>query len=130
MSNKSNGTTFEKEFAGMLSGAGFWVHCLQDNRNGQPFDVIAAKNGITYVFDCKDCRRGIFPLYRIETNQEYAMGLWQECGNHEGLFALKTPSGIWLLPYTTAMELKDEGYRILAGKQIQDNAVNFEEWIK
>ena len=56
MSNKSNGTAFEREFAQMLSEHGFWAHCLKDNQNGQPFDVIAARNGITYVFDCKDCQ--------------------------------------------------------------------------
>ena len=44
MSNKSNGTAFEREFAEMLSERGFWVHLLKNNSNGQPFDVIATKN--------------------------------------------------------------------------------------
>lgn len=35
MSNKSNGTAFEKEFARMLAGHDFWVHCIRDNANGQ-----------------------------------------------------------------------------------------------
>lgn len=130
MSNKSNGTAFEQEFAELLSGYGFWVHLMQDNRNGQPFDVIAAGNGETYIFDCKDCQHEIFSLYRIEENQECAMRLWQECGNREGMFALKLPSGIRMLSYTTAMELIDRGCRRLSGVRMQENTVTFEEWIE
>lgn len=129
MSNKKNGTVFEQDFAKLLAGYGFWVHLLQDNRNGQPFDVIAAKAGETYVFDCKDCQNGVFPLNRIEENQECAMRLWQECGNREGMFALKFPSGIRMLSYTTAMELIEIGHRRLSGFRIRENTVTFEEWI-
>ena len=53
MSNKSIGTAFEREFAGLLAEKGFWVHRLQDNQNGQPFDIIAVKNGRAYAFDAK-----------------------------------------------------------------------------
>lgn len=45
MSNKSAGTQFEREFAARLAAEGFWVHRFQDNKNGQPCDVIAARNG-------------------------------------------------------------------------------------
>lgn len=89
MSNKSSGTAFECDFAARLSGYGFWVHRLQDNRNGQPFDVIAARNGKAYAIDCKDCTDGIFRLSRMEENQLNAMRLWEETGNTEGLFAIR-----------------------------------------
>ena len=68
MSNKSAGTMFEREFAGKLAKNRFWVHRFQDNKNGQPCDVIAARNGKTYLFDCKDCA-GAFQLSRVEENQ-------------------------------------------------------------
>lgn len=93
MSNKSNGTDFEKEFAQKLSDHGFWVHRMQDNQNGQPFDVIAARDGETLVFDCKDCRSGSFYLRGIEENQKNAMKLWMECGNSEGIFVVRFPDG-------------------------------------
>ena len=73
MSNKSNGTDFEKEFTQKLSEYGFWVHRLQDNHNGQPFDVIAARDGETLVFDCKDCQSSNF--------YEALERLW-ECGGN------------------------------------------------
>lgn len=130
MSNKSDGTSFEKEFADLLSGYGFWAHRLQDNRNGQPFDLIAVKDGETCIFDCKVCQNDAFSLDRVEENQKLAMQLWSECGNREGLFALKLPSGIRILPYTGAMELIDSGCKRLAGWQMFKNTISFEEWIK
>ncbi|WP_246241028.1 hypothetical protein [Anaerocolumna sedimenticola] len=45
LNNKKAGTDFEYEFIHTLSKYGFWVHKLQDNHNGQPFDVIAARQG-------------------------------------------------------------------------------------
>ena len=68
----------------LLAEKGFWVHRLQDNQNGQPFDIIAVKNGRAYAFDCKDCAGHSFPLSRIEENQRMAMERWKECGNGTG----------------------------------------------
>lgn len=130
VNNKKSGTAFEREFAQLLAQHGFWVHLLKDNHNGQPFDVIAAKDKRTYVFDCKDCKNGIFVLTRIEENQKLAMRLWQECGNRQGVFALRTPSGIRMLPYTDAMDLISVGYTRLAGIRIYEHTETFEEWLE
>lgn len=89
MNNKRQGTAFEKEFAGLLSEHGFWVHRLKDNENGQPFDLIAARDGKTYVIDCKDCGSERFRLSRVEENQSSAMRLWEGTGNKPGLFAIR-----------------------------------------
>lgn len=113
MSNKSMGTEFEKEFAQMLAEKGFWAHCMKDNQNGQPFDVIAARNGVTYVFDCKDCQGDTFSLSRIEENQHNAMTLWSETGNRPGLFAVRFRNGIYLLPHRMLMLLKKNGTKQL-----------------
>lgn len=130
MSNKSNGTAFERRFAQILSERGFWVHRLQDNRNGQPFDVIAVKDGEALAFDCKDCGYEGFPLRRIEENQITAMGLWQDCGNREGLFALNLPSGIRILAYTAAISLVENGVGQLRGDGLMEWTEEFEEWMR
>lgn len=130
MSNKSNGMAFEREFASLLSERGFWVHRLQDNRNGQPFDVIAVKNGEALAFDCKDCGYEGFPLRRIEENQITAMRLWQDCGNREGLFALNLPSGIRILAYTAAISLMENGVGQLRGDGLMEWTEEFEEWMR
>lgn len=45
MGNKRNGNAFEREFAELLANHWFWVHIFQDNKNGQPCDIIAARSG-------------------------------------------------------------------------------------
>lgn len=109
MSNKSTGTKFEKDFAQILAENGFWAHCLKDNENGQPFDVIAARNGIAYAFDCKDCREDSFRLKRIEENQNNAMGLWTATGNGQGLFVIRFGSYIYLLPHKLLEVFQENG---------------------
>lgn len=130
MSNKSNGTAFEKEFARMLAGHDFWVHCIRDNANGQPFDVIAARDGVTYVFDCKDCSQERFPFSHIEENQKTAMRLWWECGNTEPMFAIRFPlRGIRVVSLSVLEEMAEKGYTALAGEDIDRNTLPFEGWV-
>jgi Holliday junction resolvase len=109
MSNKSVGTQFERAFAEMLAARGFWAHCMKDNKNGQPFDVIAAKDGEAYVFDCKDCQGDAFQLSRIEENQHNAMTLWEQTGNHPGLFAIRFGERIYLVPHRMLIILRENG---------------------
>ena len=47
--------------------------------NGQPFDIIAAKKGIVYAYDCKTNKGKRFRLDRIEDNQELAFGKFNGC---------------------------------------------------
>lgn len=129
MSNKSRGTAFEREFARMLAGHDFWVHCISDNANGQPFDVIAARDGVSYVFDCKDCSHERFPLSRIEENQKTAMELWWGCGNTEPLFAIRFPlRGVRLVSFSVLMEMERVGCRSLQGEGIVQHTMSFEGW--
>lgn len=131
MSNKSTGTAFEREFAHMLSENGFWAHCLKDNSNGQPFDVIAARNGATYVFDCKDCQGKVFSLSRIEENQHNAMTLWRETGNREGIFSIKINRKVYLVTYAELMYFHDAKGTLSATEHvINEIGCSFERWIE
>ena len=106
MSNKSKGTAFEKEFAQIFAERGFWVHCLRDNANGQPFDLIAVRNNTAFAFDCKECQGSVFRLSRVEENQDNAMTLWTETGNRFSFFAIRLNGKIYLIPYRMLMILK------------------------
>lgn len=131
MSNKKNGTAFEREFAELLAENGFWAHCLADNANGQPFDVIAVRNGNAYVFDCKDCQGERFDLRRIEENQENAMELWSETGNSTGMFAVRFRTRIYLLPYKVLAVLRDGGTTASVTEAIARRMGQpIERWIK
>lgn len=88
-SNKTIGNSFETELCELLAEHGYWAHNLAQNQTGQPADVIAVKNDIAYLIDCKVCLNDRFPFSRVEDNQEGAMTLWEMRGNANCHFALK-----------------------------------------
>lgn len=129
MNNKKNGTAFEEAFAELLSKNGFWAHLMQDNRNGQPFDVIAAKDGKTFVFDCKDCTLSHFTLSRIEENQHNAMKLWEETGNGTGYFVIKFPDKIYIVSYPALVNTMKIGKKRLLLHDMDEIATDIQAWI-
>lgn len=107
MNNKKLGTAFEKEFCELLASRGYWVHFIAPAPNGgQPFDVIAAKNGEAFAFDCKTSASVRFPLTRLEENQVMAFERWMACGNSQPRLAIKYNNKVYL---TTYSYLKQKG---------------------
>lgn len=126
MNNKKLGDSFEAKFSKMLAAEGFWVHQLHINSSGQPADIITAKNGKSYLIDCKECTRNQFDLSRIEDNQRLAMTMWKRKGNGCGWFALKLNNEVvmissdLLFPLTQSYLKEDDIY--LFGEK-------FSEWV-
>jgi Holliday junction resolvase len=130
MSNKSLGNRFETELCEILSMYGFWVHQLSQNSAGQPADVIAVKNGKAYLIDCKVCStdKG-FALNRVEENQDLSMNLWSECGNGQGWFAMKLPTGdIFMLPHFV-IKAWQNGYSYMPPAEIFEYGKPIEKWV-
>lgn len=131
MNNKVAGTEFEKSFASTLAERWFWVHLFQDNRNGQPCDVVAAKNGHTYLFDCKDCQCDYFQLSRMEENQYNAMKLFELTGNSKGMFAIRFKNGdIYLLEYDKIKELQTADFKRINSTVCRAQGKSLEEWLE
>ena len=128
--NKKSGSDFENEFCELVSHAGFWAHCVKDNKNGQPADVIVSKNNNAALIDCKDCENDMFPMSRIEENQELAMTKWLLCGNLYADFALKTSAGIRIIGIEKLLELRAQGLKRLNLAQIEENSISFSEWVE
>ena len=128
MNNKQAGNEFEREFCEMLSKDGFWSHFMGGNRNGQPADIIAVRNGFGYLIDAKDCKNDRFVLSRIEDNQHMAMRKWELCGNNQGLFALNTSKGIYMLTYGMVQVLEMADIKSLNIKSIEHYCVRYEDW--
>ncbi len=130
MSNKTQGNRFEQELCEILAKNGFWAHNMAQNQAGQPADIIAVKENVAYLIDCKLCSSNYFPLSRVECNQETAMSLWQDCGNTFCFFAIKLPSGeIYMLPFEVFIHVKDMGMRIL--KEIHMSALpTLPQWLE
>lgn len=131
MSNKSEGTKFEKEFAETLAKHWFWVHLFQDNRNGQPCDVIAARDRVTYLFDCKDCQGNFFSMNRVEENQYNAMHLFHLTGNSRGMFVIRFPeTPIYLVDYQVMKDVQDGGMKRLDRMSIGLYGRIFDDWLE
>ena len=130
MSNKKLGNSFETELCEILSQHGFWCHNMAQNAAGQPADIIAAKNSKAYLIDCKVCSttKG-FDLNRVEENQDLAMTLWDECGNGQGWFAMRFPSGhIYMLPHLV-IKAWNYTHSRLTLDEIYEMGMPLEKWV-
>ena len=128
MSNKKIGNDFEREFCKILSGHGFWVHNFAQNQSGQPADVIAVRNNMPYLIDCKVCEKGIFQLSRIEENQILSMQYWLDTRNDDAWFALEVNGDIWMITYRRIMYAKEKR-SVLNTDDIYNRGVLLEDWL-
>ena len=129
MTNKKLGNDFEQEVCEILSKHGFWTHNMAMNKSGQPADIIAVKNKTAYLIDAKVCSSRGFALSRMEENQDLAMALWKECGNGQGWFALKVPTGeIYMI-----LHLSIKAYQQIQSKlsfdEIREVGIPIERWV-
>ncbi len=128
MNNKRAGMAFERRFCEMLARDGFWAHFTGGNKNGQPADIIAARNREAYLIDAKDCENDRFVFSRIEDNQEMAMKRWAACGNGDGLFALNTSEDVFLLTYSDVKKLEAVGAKSIGLNKIKEICIPYAEW--
>lgn len=126
--NKSLGNSFESKFCDLLFQEGYWVHNLAQNQSGQPADVIAVKNSIGYLIDCKVCSNGKFPFSRVEENQDLSMTLWEMCGNGQGWFALLLEDEVFMIPHAVINRYREKqaGFN---EREIRDG-IPFYQWTK
>lgn len=129
MTNKKIGNDFESDFCEILFNEGFWVHNMAQNASGQPADVIAARNGKTYLIDCKVCSVRGFALSRMEENQDLSMELWKACGNGEGWFAVLIGEQIAMIPHFTVKALRNQ-QSCMNEMEIREYGTPLEKWLK
>ena len=131
--NRSNGGRFEQELSHKLAEAGFWVHVLQQNRSGQPADIIAIKGQFHTLIDCKviSDAKG-FPFERIEENQRMAMKTFQQKCGELCYFALKLPDeSVWMISLERMQTLQNRGKRRLSDDDIRNTqAWSLEKWLE
>lgn len=128
MNNKQAGNRFEREFCEQLARDKFWAHFMGGSKNGQPADIIAVRNEHAYLIDAKDCQNDRFVLSRIEDNQDMAMRYWEMCGNNQGIFALNTSKGVYMLRYGIVQVLEIAGIKSLNMQAIEEYCTPYEEW--
>lgn len=127
--NRKIGNAFEQRLCLSLSAYGFWAHNLAQNKQGQPFDVIASRNGRTHPIDAKVCEKDVFKLSRMEENQISAMTLWRETGNGEGWFALEMSNGaVYFISFSALERLSH--LTSLSAAQIRRHGIPLGEWVE
>ena len=130
MINKKLGNKFEKELSEILYNAGYWVHLLNQNKNGQPADIIAVKNKKAYLIDAKVCSLEKFAFKRVEENQRLSMQMFIECGNTTPYFALKARNEIYMLSYKTIRDLIKQGKKQLNFEEINKYSTRLSTWLR
>ena len=129
MINKKLGNDFEQELCEILADAGYWVHNFANRKKGQPADIIAVRNERAYLIDAKDCKNDRFVLSRVEDNQHMAMRCWELCGNNQGLFALNTSKGVYMLTYGIVQVLEMADIKSLNMQSIEKYCTHYAEWV-
>lgn len=128
--NRRIGNSFERRLCLSLSDYGFWSHNLAQNSSGQPFDVMAARNGKTYPIDCKVCTNNTFNMERIEENQFCAMTLWRETGNGEGWFAMELNDGTVYMLSLSHLEAFIADERTTLSERFIKHGFPLQEWVR
>ena len=128
MNNKTIGNKFEQDLCDMLSEHGFWCHNMMMSKAGQPADIIAVRNGKSYLIDAKVCSNNEFPLKRVEENQTLAMDLWNDRGNGQGWFALKLNDEVYMLPHILIKAYANTQSKI-SEKEILESGTPFGKWV-
>lgn len=128
--NKKLGNKFEKELSEILYNAGYWVHLLNQNKNGQPADIIAVKNKKAYLIDAKVCSLEKFAFKRVEENQHLSMQMFIDCGNTTPYFALKARNEIYMLSYKTIRDLIKQDKKQLDFAEINKYGTRLNTWLR
>ena len=129
--NRTVGGKFEQEFAEFLHEHGFWAHVMQQNKAGQPSDIIAAKGKFHTLIDCKVCDSDTFPFDHIRDNQLLAMRMFQRLCGELCYFALKFPEReIRMVSLERLETLKNRGKKGLSKKDLDNETWHIDEWLK
>ena len=128
--NRTTGGRFEQELSHALAERGFWVHVMQQNKAGQPADIIAVKGKYHTLVDCKVCDNGFFSFDRIEDNQRLAMKtFFRKCGEL-CYFALRLPdNSVWMISLERCETLKNRGKKRITEEDIRTGTWSLEAWL-
>ena len=129
--NRTQGGKFEQELSHLLAGRGFWVHVMQQNRSGQPADIIAVKGRYHTLIDCKVVSDdGGFPFERVEDNQKLAMRMFQRKCCELCYFAIRLPDDeIRMVSLERLETLKSRGLKRISDKALRTQTWSLEKWL-
>lgn len=127
--NKKEGTDFEERVKDLFYEKGYWVHLFQQNKAGQPCDLIAVKGYNAHIIDAKDCKSGRFPLSRVEENQFLSMRRWCDRTKHQAWFAFQLPNDeeVYFISFQAICNFLAHDVRTLSSTDIRESSFKFSE---
>ena len=99
INQKKIGNETEQRFLDLLQEKGYWCHLFAYNKNGQPCDIIAIKDGKPFLIDVKHCDEKRFGFSNVRDNQRSCFNYYESCNNENCGFAIyfaKTGTWRWL----------------------------------
>ena len=133
--NRTTGNRFEQDFAKILAAHRFWAHVMQQNKAGQPADIIAVKGKFHTLIDCKVCENGVLPFKRVEENQRLAMKTFTRKAKELCYFALKVISEdgkeqVRMISLGRIETLENKGYKQLTHRTMDTETWPLESWLE
>lgn len=107
MSNRTDGTRFEREVAQQLKASGYWVLQIPQSTSGQPADLLAIRGDEIKLIDCKLAYSGRFEFKRIEPNQREAMKMFQKRTNGKASFMIRFLEEVQELNFDQVIEFEN-----------------------
>ena len=105
---------------------------MQQNKAGQPADIVAVKQKFHTLIDCKVISddKG-FPFERIEDNQRMAMKTFQRKCGELCYFALKLPDNtVWMVALERLETLRGRGKKRMTDEEIRNQTWSLEKWLE
>lgn len=140
--NRTVGGRFEQEMAEILAAHGFWVHVMQQNKAGQPADLIAVKGKFHTLIDCKvvsNLEEG-FPFKNIQDNQRMAMRKFTRCSGELCYFAIRLRDGkaeddsngesVRLVSMSRIETLENRGHKSITPRMMDTETWALESWLE
>lgn len=99
MKNHEIGKITEFNAAKFFSKKGYWVYQCPKTPDGQPADLIVAKDNKITLVEVKHCKNDRFNLSRIEPNQFTSYKFFKRKGNTSHKILIVFKSGVCLLDF-------------------------------
>lgn len=99
MKNQEIGKLTEFKAAQIFAKHGYWVYQCPKTPEGQPADLIVAKDNKITLVEVKHCDGDRFSLQRVEPNQFTAYKFFKSKGNKSHKILIQFKSGICLLDF-------------------------------
>ena len=120
MKSHEIGKVTEFKMAQFFSDKGYWVYQCPKTENGQPADLIIAKDNIITLVEVKHCKNNRFTLNRIEPNQLTTYDFYKTKGNTNHKILIKFKKGVYMMDFSYIKEFISHGFKSITVADLEE----------